>query len=346
MENQKAGAFQIKSISQLNELLLSNKDKAIILTPFSQTSFEDYDFAPGFVPSLRSITVDNRLADNGGTGDVYEPYEKRGFLALSKQALDKIAMMAGITWKHVQRVDDTNDPFKCIYTALGEILTLDGMPFVYSADYSLDLNDGAPQATSITKAGMLSAQRKNLAMITESKAKNRVIRSLLGISHSYKPDELLKPFMILRVIPDMRDPEVARMVKAKMLGLEKYLFPVPADPASVPPALLSGGTHGLELPEPPGGTTKQIGTGTTAPIDVSATNVTPSTTQTQPVDDKADARKKLISEVEALYYTKTQAGVRDPAKPPLTELQDFELDEIAKVLRSKPQVRKPAEDLI
>ena len=338
MENQNAGSVKISSISQLNELLMANKDKAIILTPFSHTSFNDNDFAQGFVPSLRSITVDSRV-DNSGTsisGDVYAPSEKRGTLALTKQALDKIAMMAGITWKHVQRLDYTMDPFKCRYVALGEILTLDGMPFVYSAEYSQDLNDGSPQATSISKAGQLASQRKNIAMITESKAKSRVIRAMLGISHYYSPEELKKPFMILRVIPDMRDPEVARMVKAKMLGLERFLFPDNQHATPALPGVAQSGTHGLELAEPPGGGQRQLSdgssTGTGPTIDVEATI--------------QDDRARKIAEIEELYYTKTKEGMRDRNKPALTTLRDEELDAIIAYLHSAAQVRPPAGELI
>lgn len=339
MEKHKAGMINIRSISQLNEILQGNKDKANILTPFSQTSFEDDSFAPGFAPSLRSITLDPRMDDKNKSisGDVYPPMEAHGNLALTKQALDKIAMMAGINWKSVERKDDAQDPFKCRYAATGEILTLDGVPYTYSAEYSLDLNNGSPQAAAIKKDGMLAAQRKNLAMITESKAKNRVIRALLGISASYRPEELTKPFMILRVIPDMHDPEVARMVKAKMLGLESYLFPAP-DPQVQAPGILPAGTSGLELPEPPGGGPKQIGDGTGMPIDVTHEHIY--------LEDEISNRAKRIREIEALYYTKTKSGARDPGKTPLSELTDYELEEIQKTLLTKPDVRKAAEDLV
>ncbi len=336
MEETKSTALVLRNMSDLNNALVSNKDKTHILTPFTQLMFEEDLFAPGFRPSLRTITLDT----SEDAGEVYESWEKKGEFALTKKALDKLAQVAGIEWVHVYRVDKGTDPLMASFYAEGKMRLIDGTFHHMPASKSINLNDGSPEANAMkAKPNQLAGARKNIVALAESKAKNRVIRALLGLKQSYKPAELKKPFLVMKIVPDMNDPEVKRMVQAQMLGMEKFLFAPQANPEQ---EALPAGTDGLELPPVPG-TANQTGSGPV--IDIQAENV-----KTEPSGPTPEEiRKKKIERIEGLYYTKTHDGVRDPKKAPLSELSNDALDQIESILSEKPDVRAPKpkeEDLV
>ncbi|MEI7510629.1 MAG: hypothetical protein WCJ84_00545 [Candidatus Peregrinibacteria bacterium] len=68
--------------------------------------------------------------------------------------------------------------------------------------------------------------RKFKIPLCESKAKNRVIRSLLGIKNVYTAEELAKPFVfpVVSFSPDFTDPEIKHAVIQKFLGNNDALF--------------------------------------------------------------------------------------------------------------------------
>jgi hypothetical protein len=340
----KSTALVVRNAKDLNNALVANSDKCHILTPFTQLMMKDDQFPEWIKPSLRTIYVSARYDEKTKTypdGEVYESWEKRGEVALTKLALDKLALVAGIEWVQCRRVDDTLDPNKATYYAEGRILLSDGTHHTEPSSKSINLNDGSPEAEVMkNKPAQLAGARKNISALAESKAKNRVIRTLLGLKQSYKPDELNKPFMIVKIIPDMNHPDIRRMVQAQMLGLEKYLFVQPEQREEQMPGILPQGTHGLDLPEPPGGKPSQItGNTGTAPIDVSATDVTNG-------DPFEKTKEEKIKGIESLYFTKTKTGFRDPNKPLLSNLTDSEIDQLLKYMQDQPTVRKPVEDFV
>jgi hypothetical protein len=343
MEESKSTALVVRNMSDLNNALVSNRDKAHILTPFTQLMFEEDIFAPGFKPSLRTITISTttrkeKEKDVYVDGEVYDSWEKPGEVALTKLALDKLAQVAGIEWVHVYRVQDTgDDPLKCHYYAEGRMRLIDGTFHYMPGNKSIDLNDGSPEAMAMSKKpAQLAGARKNIAALAESKAKNRVIRALLGLKQSYRPDELKKPFLVMKIVPDMADPEVRKMVQAQMLGMEKYLFAPQAAP-QLEEANTSA-TNDLQLGDVPGD--KKLGPGEPGPIiDVESKEV--KETASNPA---AEARAKKIVDIEKLYFIKTQAGKRDPGKLPLKELTDEALDKIFKLLSDQPSIRKSEEE--
>lgn len=317
----KSGALVLRTINDLNQALMAQRDKAHILTPFTQTVFDQDDFALGFKPSLRFVYIDK----NPDHGEVYESDDRRGELAILGIGLDKLSSVAGIEWPEVRREDDQSDPLKARYHAKGRMRLVDGTYTEVTAERSMDLTDGSPEAIRM-KPGQLARQRAVLAQVCESKAKNRVVRKLLGLKQSYKPFELDKPFLVLKIVPDMRDPEVRRMVQAQMLGMEKFLFMAqPEAPPALPP-VAPGGSAGLELAEPPGGQ-RQLNS---APphIDV----------QPEPQGPTAEEiRAQKIDEIKKLYSVKTKTG-RDPNKPALETLADATLDAILEELKKKPDI--------
>jgi hypothetical protein len=331
-ENEKTTALVVHTANDLNTALLKHRDQAHILTPFTQTMFEDDIFAPGFKPSLRMLYID----PDEKHGEVYPSWEKPGNSAITKMGLDKLAQLAGIEWVHVYRVDDTMDPCKATYYAEGRMRLVDGTFHKVSASKSSDLNKGTPEALQM-KPKQLDAARKNLAAITESKAKNRVIRSLLGIASSFSPEELKKPFLVMKIVPDMNDPEVKRMVQAQMLGLEKHLFASRPDPEPSP-GVVTPGTTGLDLPEPPESKQLSPGTPPPPPIDIIPEPQTPEKAPEQ-------IRVEKIQEISLYYETKTIDGKRDPSKPKLEELTDDQLDRIIAEFKKRPDIRTK-QDLI
>ncbi len=328
-------ALVVHNARELGQALVANRDKAHLLTPFALAEFSEDIIAPGFRPSLRMTKIDTVLDH----GEVYEPWEKRGSLALTKKAIDKLAQLAGIEWNYVTRVDDGSDPLYAHYKAKGTMLEVDGTERSEEASRPINLNEGSPEAEAMkANPGMLKKARQNIAMYSESKAKNRVVRALLGIQSSFKPEELQKPFVVLKIVPDMNDPEVRRMVQAKMLHLEKYLFQA-EHPREIPPELppASPGASGLELPEPPAGQTKSLPAASNPPIDI----------KPEPLSNTLEQiRAEKIKAVQDCYYTKTTEGKRDPNKRPLESLPDNELDEILKLFKDMPTVRMKQESLI
>lgn len=312
----------------LNQALVSQRDKAHLMTPYARTEFGV--IARGFVPSVRSTMID---ADPEH-GEVYKSWERPGELALTKVGLTKLGQLGGVVWVASVRTDDRKDPYLAEFHAEGKIQDIDGTWHNAQATRTINLNDGSPEAEKM-KPNELKKARQNIAALAESKAKNRVLRELFGIAQSYKPEELNKPFVVLKLAPDMEDPEVRRLVQAQQLGLEKMLFPslpAPEEP-SVP--VLPSGTTGLDIPEVPGDKPAPPG-GPGPVIDVKAE-------EHHETAAKPDRPKKLKL-VTDLYYTRTQAGIRDPGKPPLADLSDDQLDKIIEVLQDKPAIRKTAEE--
>lgn len=72
---------------------------------------------------------------------------------------------------------------------------------------------------------------------TESKALMRAARAFLNIKTSYTKEELAKPFLIARSVPDIdtSDPEIKRMVAQKMIDSTFALYGEPAAAPSLPP---------------------------------------------------------------------------------------------------------------
>ena len=58
-------------------------------------------------------------------------------------------------------------------------------------------------------------------------AQSRVVSKLLGLKSTYTLEELKRPFVIIAMVPDWdrNDPEIKRMVTARMLGFSDQLYP-------------------------------------------------------------------------------------------------------------------------
>ena len=175
---------------------------------------------------------------------------KRG---LSKVALDKLAAAAGIDWNPVlsRRLDDASDPHYVHFQAVATVRNFDGTPRTIAKSKELDLREGSQASLSMTP-GEIAQQRRCAYEMAESKAMNRVIRTL-GVQTSYSPSELEKPFCVVKLAwtGQTDDVELRRMLAAKAFDAfhggtqAMYSQPAPSLPRGhMPPPLAAGyGDH-------------------------------------------------------------------------------------------------------
>ncbi|MEC4685385.1 MAG: hypothetical protein VST71_06610 [Nitrospirota bacterium] len=86
-----------------------------------------------------------------------------------------------------------------------------------------------------TKNYILS-QNKFKYEIALTGAQSRVVSKLLGLKSTYTLEELKRPFVIVAMVPDWdkNDPEIKRMVTARMLGFSEQLYPNTSRPNNDP----------------------------------------------------------------------------------------------------------------
>lgn len=148
-----------------------------------------------------------------------------GECALKRELLVEFWAAANGQYVHSQRDDDGKDPLYARYTWAGSVLSLSGTPIVHSSTKEMDLREGSDQLAGMTSA-QKSQQRANISQICESKAQNRVIRSLLGISSKYTAEQVQRPFVLMKLIfvPNMKDPLTRFLITANSIGAANALF--------------------------------------------------------------------------------------------------------------------------
>ncbi len=230
--------------------------------------------AEGMAVVFSTVLVDverDTYAIGSDGGDDGAKGAKRG---LSKSALDKIAMAAGVSWDPTlsHRLDDGRDPHFCAYVAVGTYHSLDGSPVTIQGTKQVDLRPGSPTVEALVEryraklaqwerggkrgyqpkdpTGQIREQRLHILSLAESKARNRAIRGL-GIRTSYSVADLAKPFVIAKSMwtGQTEDPELRRefaLLNAKMrLAGMRALYGEPRPQVALLP----------RAPAPPIGTT-------------------------------------------------------------------------------------------
>lgn len=202
-----------------------------------------------------------------GRGDQYRPIE----VSLNKIALQKILQAAGVNVHPPAR--EFRERYWWIVTSYGDMLSFDGQRIALPpGTASLDLRDGSADIGEWTpeawaeKVRVSEEQKKRVKEderwkvkpepingwthqrviqqrsfgleIAESKSLNRLARNL-SIKQVYTIAELQKPFVIFRAsyVPDLSNPEVARMYAAQNLGARMALYPGSSQAAPVSHAM-------------------------------------------------------------------------------------------------------------
>lgn len=211
---------------------------------------------PLYSVALRPVAIDARLDQAGKpvSGDLYK--ERGGDkYALTKVALDKLAAAANVSWHpaYTGRVDDRSEMHFRTYRACGMVLGLDGTPRLITKHKSLDLRDGAPHGM---KSDELDQARKHIDALCESKAMNRVVRTIAHIKSTYTAEELRRPFVIAALVftGETDDPELKREVAKALVqrstNASAMLFGPPPGASTSPDA--PAGTPALVAPPPLG----------------------------------------------------------------------------------------------
>lgn len=88
--------------------------------------------------------------------------------------------------------------------------------------------------------------------MAESKAFMRAIRAALGLAGTYQMEDLKKPFVVARIVPNLDAPEIKQAVAGSYLQSMGMLFEMPAAPSTaLPPA--QEAQEIPEYPDEPGG---------------------------------------------------------------------------------------------
>lgn len=208
---------------------------------------------------LEMVTVD---VPPKGKYETQDLYTMQGKLAPTKHLLERISHLAGVRWDVGQCRFDVLTPECVIYTAVGGLRGPNGMMAWKSATKSWDLDvevmeieeraadltvwDNSPGATRGAKKPATPEEKaayirretarakKHRIPMTESKARCRVMRALLGLpgaeDRAYWERPIFCPRIDVRI--DAHDPEMRRRVYDDAFGgraVLGYAQPAPAE---------------------------------------------------------------------------------------------------------------------
>jgi hypothetical protein len=302
---------EISDLQRVHKELERWRGKAFLLTPYARTTFES--IKSGFRPEFRVTYISPDPADQ----QVYELDKRPDQLVLTKQGLQILDHLAGIkwigTWNALEEKDPIH-PYYCVIKAEGKVQDLDGEWRNSVCTATLDLRDDSATTKKMLvnspDGKQLARARLNTKSQTETLAKNKVRRELLGLRGTFTRKELSeKPFVILKLNPvlDMSDPLIKKLVVMEQLGISSELYDRAAKD-HIPP--------------------------TTRIINVPAVEVIPPAAPTPKLDEN---RTRLIKSVEELYKKKVRGG-RSPNKQPIAEIVTEELIELEKLLSVRPDI--------
>jgi hypothetical protein len=165
-------------------------------------------------------------------------------VGIAKAKLNALAAGAGITFTHSKRVDDKRHPHYVEWEVGGRMVMPDGSVREETANKAVDLRsdigDGTQGAdlekiTSLAAkkkrdpSGEIVQQRQHILSMAETKAKNRLIRSMVGLQTSYERKDLGKPFVMVKLAVDPSSELGGKAAMAAMYGATNALFaPAPA----------------------------------------------------------------------------------------------------------------------
>lgn len=232
---------QFASIEDEIEWHKENKSNILIPT----TKLEANEFYKPVIDEV-SLSIEQ--------GDAYPRKDAQGKqkYAPTMQGLNRLAICADIEWdpRETRRIDNGTDKLYVVFQARGGLRKADGSSVWHSAVYELDLEivreeieeqhrnkcknwnksekEKEDYVEFATKRDWREKRRRKLTL-TESGAKARVLRPLLGIKSLYTKEELAKPFIMIRYIfqPPFNDPDIRRQVTAISLGATNTFYDHP-----------------------------------------------------------------------------------------------------------------------
>ncbi len=248
-----------------------NAERYNVLTPFTNVS--------GLAAQHGIIASKVQINPDPAAGDVYTgtPFVKGENVALAKRGLRKIAECAGISIRTV-RVDTRTIRNYWEFKAVATYRGVDGSVVTREASADFDLRDGSERIRGFS-VNQISQARVTGLRGAESRAINAVIRECgCGLPHTYTKAELARPFVVVRVmfIPDMSNPEVAKLVAAQALQGTSALYAQTAAAALPAPVLQDAFAGDDEV---------HVGSGSTgdrrsAPAPITVTEVAPKSGET------------------------------------------------------------------
>lgn len=182
---------------------------------------------PGHQMMIRAVQFDARFNGSENSNGTWY-HTDGGKLALHGSALNMLAAAAGISIvsTHVERTT------RHVWSATVHMVMtgFDGQRRFVAKSKVVDLREGSDETKGMSPKQLIGA-RKNGAALCESKASNRVIRAMLGLKGSYTKQEAAQPFVFptLVFMPDMENPEIAKMVTARALGIVQDVYGTPTE---------------------------------------------------------------------------------------------------------------------
>lgn len=168
---------------------------------------------PYLVPDIEVVQLsetdiyhDSQMANNGH--------------APTARGLSKLADVAGITMLDSRRMDNGKDPDVVEWRVEVEMTTPAGRTRKAFGTKRIDLHQLAKGWTD----ARLAKAREHLVAMAETKAFNRAIRAVLSLHGSYPKQELLRPFAVLRYVPDMSHPDVRKVFLNQLLPAASQVF--------------------------------------------------------------------------------------------------------------------------
>lgn len=207
----------ITTVDDLSAQLNAALEKYHVITPVVSTS----SLAAGYGAALSVVNIDLR----DGSADVYKDnLMKADEVALTKISLMRLSAALGISWTGTRRLDTGARRFYWNVEVHGEYRAPDGTLQKINASREVDFTDGSAQIAGKSTAEV-AQMRKHGQQLAETKAKLRAIRDF-GVKPKYTRHDLRKPFLVCRFsfMPDMQNPEVAKLVTAAALGVTHLLY--------------------------------------------------------------------------------------------------------------------------
>jgi hypothetical protein len=195
-----------------------------------------------FVPIVQVVQLDP--ADGQGkSADHYSSSDTpAGHRALTARGLNKVATAASVSFYDERRSDDGSDPNVIGVTVMASMLLPSGQRVTAPGSQMIDLSTWFGKDAS---AQSVAKFRKQFYAHVSTRAKNRAIRGLLSLRSSYPDADIVKPFAVFSIVPNMNHPEVrARIIEAMAPSVAQLYGPAPAPQ-------LAAGQPDIQAPEAP-----------------------------------------------------------------------------------------------